>query len=70
MVISNLTGIEQWILEKAKWRRKDILKTDDEYIFPYDLGWERDLLQLNFQYATLAIFENLNHSFIDKDRNE
>ena len=44
MVISNLTGIEQWILEKAKWRRKDILKTDDEYIFPYDLGWERDLL--------------------------
>lgn len=34
----NRTGIEDWILEKAKFRREE---TNEIFLFPYDLGtWE------------------------------
>ena len=31
----NQTGIEDWIIEKANYRRKD---TEDKFVHPYDLG--------------------------------
>lgn len=37
-ILRNRTGIEEWILEKAKYRREG---TNDIFLFPYDLGtWE------------------------------
>ena len=55
----NRTGIEDWILDKALYRRKMMAKAaegagDTEYqvepfIYPYDLGWKKNIAQvLNF----------------------
>ena len=43
IALTNKTGIELWILEKAKWRRKEVLKTEEAFVFPYDLGWRENL---------------------------
>lgn len=42
-IIRNRTGIEDWILEKALFRRKD---TQEEFIFPYDLGLLKNIKQV------------------------
>ncbi|KAB0790303.1 hypothetical protein PPYR_15359 [Photinus pyralis] len=42
-IIRNRTGIEDWILEKAIYRRKD---TDDTFVFPYHLGLWRNVRQV------------------------
>lgn len=58
-IIRNRTGIEDWILDKAVYRRKMIMKAaeeagDDDYqvepfVYPYDLGSAKNLSQvLNF----------------------
>lgn len=39
----NRTGIEDWILEKAKYRRED---SDTEFLFPYDLGTVENIKQV------------------------
>ena len=38
ITLKNETSIESWIIEKANWRRKEILQIQEKYIFPYDLG--------------------------------
>lgn len=42
-ICRNRTGIEDWILEKAKYRREG---TGDPFIFPYDLGFWRNIQQV------------------------
>lgn len=45
VVITNKTGIEQWIVEKAKDRKRS---KDEalEFIYPYDYGWKENLKQV------------------------
>ena len=38
ITLKNETSIESWIIEKANWRRKEVLQIQEKYIFPYDLG--------------------------------
>jgi len=38
ITLKNETNIESWIIEKANWRRKEILNSDEIYDYPYDLG--------------------------------
>jgi len=42
-VLKNRTGIEDWVLEKAAFRREG---TDEEFLHPYDLGWKSNFLQV------------------------
>lgn len=42
-IARNRTGIEDWILEKAKYRREG---TDDIFLFPYDLGVKNNIAQV------------------------
>ena len=39
----NQTGIEDWILEKAHYRRKD---TDETFHHPYDLGYWKNIREV------------------------
>lgn len=56
-IIRNKTGIEDWILEKAIYRRQAMVKAAreagdmefkvDEFVYPYDLGgWRKNLAQV------------------------
>ena len=38
ITLKNETSIESWIIEKANWRRKEVLQIQEKYVFPYDLG--------------------------------
>lgn len=42
-ICRNRTGIEDWILEKAKYRREN---TNEEFIYPYNLGIRRNIRQV------------------------
>lgn len=42
-IARNRTGIEDWILEKAKYRREH---SGEEFIYPYDLGYKRNIKQV------------------------
>lgn len=42
-IVRNRTGIEDWILEKAKYRREN---SNESFIFPYDLGRRRNIEQV------------------------
>ncbi|XP_018569970.1 palmitoyltransferase ZDHHC6 [Anoplophora glabripennis] len=45
-IIRNRTGIEDWILEKANFRRRN---SDEKFVFPYDLGpWKNFFQVFNF----------------------
>jgi len=39
-VYRNRTGIEDWILEKARYRR---LRTEEKFVYPYDLGAKKNV---------------------------
>ncbi|CAH0395836.1 unnamed protein product [Bemisia tabaci] len=43
-ILTNRTGIEEWICDKAKHRRRD--KKDPPFIYPYDLGMKKNFLQV------------------------
>lgn len=55
-IIKNRTGIEDWILDKAVYRRKMIAKAAEEacggdyqiepFVYPYDLGKAKNILQV------------------------
>lgn len=45
ITLKNETNIESWIIEKANWRRKEILNSDEIYEYPYDLGWRQNLFE-------------------------
>lgn len=51
-IIRNRTGIEDWILEKAKYRREG---TNDTFLFPYDLGTWENIKQMFYSGATTPI---------------
>lgn len=43
-IVRNITGIEEWIIEKAEHRQRD-----DAFIFPYNLGFWKNVKQvINF----------------------
>ncbi|XP_011305941.1 palmitoyltransferase ZDHHC6 [Fopius arisanus] len=42
-IIRNTTGIEDWIIEKAKYRR---LGTKDQFIHPYSIKWNVNIRQV------------------------
>lgn len=42
-IVNNQTGIEIWIVEKAIYRRYRNADCDDEFLYPYDLGWRANL---------------------------
>lgn len=42
-ILRNQTGIEDWIVEKAKHRR---LGTDSVFVYPYNLGWKKNFFQV------------------------
>ncbi|GAB1867001.1 Palmitoyltransferase [Camponotus japonicus] len=42
-IVRNRTEIEDWILEKARYRRDD---TDVEYVHPYSKGWHFNISQV------------------------
>lgn len=42
-ILRNRTGIEDWILEKALFRRHP---DDHTFIYPYDLGWKKNFVQV------------------------
>ncbi|XP_017076918.2 palmitoyltransferase ZDHHC6 [Drosophila eugracilis] len=42
-IVTNQTGIEIWIVEKAIYRRYRNPDCDDEFLYPYDLGWRQNL---------------------------
>ncbi|KAH8312001.1 hypothetical protein KR044_008968 [Drosophila immigrans] len=44
-IVSNQTGIEIWIVEKALYRRYRS-QTEEPYVYPYDLGWRNNLRQV------------------------
>ena len=47
IALRNETSIESWIIEKANWRRKEVLKTNQAYQFPYDFGsWRVNLSKI------------------------
>lgn len=51
-VLRNRTGIEDWILEKAKYRR---MTTNETFVYPYDLGYWENLKQvLNWSCAPIG----------------
>ena len=33
-------------MEKANWRRKEILNSDEKFKFPYDLGWRKNVREV------------------------
>jgi hypothetical protein len=43
MAWTNKTSIEQWIVDKAQWRREP---GDPPFKFPYNLGWRRNLREV------------------------
>ena len=42
-ILKNRTGIEDWVLEKATFRREG---TDEKFLHPYDLGWKANIVQV------------------------
>ena len=39
ITLKNTTNIEAWIVQKANWRRTEIHKSNETFLFPYDLGY-------------------------------
>ncbi|CBY11136.1 unnamed protein product [Oikopleura dioica] len=47
IVLTNMTGIESWIVEKANWRLNEVLeKKNEEFNYPYDLGKSANFWQV------------------------
>lgn len=42
-ILRNKTGVEEWIVKKAIYRRQPY---DENFIFPYDLGWKKNFIQV------------------------
>lgn len=51
-IIRNRTGIEDWIVEKARYRRE---QTGELFVYPYDLGRQQNIQQvLSFSCAPIG----------------
>ncbi|XP_034248855.1 palmitoyltransferase ZDHHC6-like [Thrips palmi] len=42
-ILRNQTGVEDWIVEKAHYRR---VEGQEKFVFPYDLGWKENWSQV------------------------
>lgn len=73
-IIKNRTGIEDWILDKALYRRKAIAKAakeagDEEFkiesfVYPYDLGWKRNISEV-LNFTCLPIGDGVSWKVVD-----
>lgn len=73
-ILKNRTGIEDWIIDKAIYRRKAMMKAaleagDDEYqvapfVYPYDLGRRKNLAQV-VNFSCLPIGDGVSWPVID-----
>lgn len=73
-ILKNRTGIEDWIIDKAIYRRKAIMKAareagDEEYqvepfVYPYDLGRKANLAQV-VTFNCLPVGDGVNYPVID-----
>ncbi|KAJ8980790.1 hypothetical protein NQ317_004791 [Molorchus minor] len=55
-IIRNRTGIEDWILEKANFRRRN---SDVKFVFPYDLGPWKNFCQV-INYSCHPVGDGIN----------
>jgi palmitoyltransferase ZDHHC6 len=73
-IIKNRTGIEDWILDKATYRRKAMAKAakeagDEEFkvedfVYPYDLGCRRNVVEV-LNFSCLPIGDGVSWPVVD-----
>lgn len=73
-VFRNRTGIEDWILDKALYRRQAMMRAaredgNDKYqvkpfVYPYDLGWIKNSAQV-LNFSCLPIGDGINWPVVD-----
>lgn len=73
-IIKNRTGIEDWILDKAVYRRKMITRAareagDEEFnaepfVYPYDLGTWKNIAQV-LNFSCLPIGDGVSWPVVD-----
>lgn len=68
-VIRNRTGIEDWILDKAIYRRKAIIKAardagDNAFVYPYDIGWVKNLAQV-VNFSCVPVGDGVSWPVVD-----
>ena len=71
-VIRNRTGIEDWILDKAIYRRKQIMKAAendaelqvDPFVYPYDLGSAKNLVQV-VNFSCIPVGDGVEWPVVD-----
>lgn len=73
-VFTNRTGIEEWIIDKAIFRRNAIIRAAheagdkdfkiDEFKYPYDLGWYKNTLQV-LNFSCVPIGDGISYPVID-----
>lgn len=73
-VFRNKTGIEDWIVDKAEFRRKAMVRaareagnnefTVEEFKYPYDLGWWKNAMQV-LNFSCLPIGDGINWPVIE-----
>ena len=73
-VIRNRTGIEDWILDKAIYRRQAMMRAARDagnmnfkvkpFVYPYDLGWKKNLLEV-INFSCLPIGDGINWPVVD-----
>jgi palmitoyltransferase len=73
-VFRNKTGIEDWIVDKAEYRRKAMVRaareagdneyTVEEFKYPYDLGWWRNAMQV-LNFSCVPVGDGINWPVIE-----
>lgn len=74
-IIKNRTGIEDWILDKAIYRRKMMMKAaaeengDEEqqvepFVYPYDLGCAKNIMQV-LNFSCLPVGDGVQWPVVD-----
>lgn len=73
-VLRNRTGIEDWILDKAIYRRQSMTRIAREngntdfqtksFVYPYDLGLKRNATQV-LNFSCLPIGDGINWPVVD-----
>lgn len=73
-ILKNRTGIEDWIIDKAIYRRKSIMKAAKEagdenyqvepFVYPYDIGRRKNVIQV-LNFSCLPIGDGVNWPVVD-----
>lgn len=73
-VIRNRTGIEDWILDKAIYRRQSMMRAAREdgnvkyqvkpFVYPYDLGWKKNMAQV-LNFSCLPVGDGISWPVVD-----